>query len=264
MARADTLVIPGGTPESPGTPQQVTFVDFQDNKLIYPDPGRRPEMTGRLSGSRISLSTVKHPSTKPRPLYGDIRTIKRSMVTSKPSAAPPKPWLRLFAAKRLLAAIGNDNRFDARVVAYITMLAINPDNAAGYKPDLPATGNKQLDAAVADTETALKQPSLGAPQTLALYNFLLDLHRQRKDDSATTQTLERLNRLSSTLGDLPEVRQQLASVKVHQAPERAGAEEIRRGDQDHHRQPPGHHRPARAGRCVVCPGAGEAPIRRRR
>ncbi|MBC7783794.1 MAG: hypothetical protein H7144_08135 [Burkholderiales bacterium] len=208
--RADQLIIPGAQP------QTVTFVDFAAGKIVYQTRGgdRNDRELERIS--HIAVDGEPALNEAEDAFSRDLRdkSIDGYMKTIRSTA---KPWLRGFAAKRLNTALGNSDRFDARMVAYLAMLTYNPDAAAALKPDLPPTGNKLLDLAITDIEATLKLPNLTPAQQLGLYNFLIDVHRQRKDEPALTQTLERLDRLSSTLGDIPEIKQQLAGAKINQA-----------------------------------------------
>ncbi len=207
---ADQLIVSGMQP------QQVTFIDFADNKLIYTTRAgeRNDREIGRVSHIAVDgeaafndAETAFAKDEKDKAIDGYARTIRSTS----------KPWLRNFAARRLLIALGTADRFDARVVAYMAILSINPDEAIQYRPELPEKGNRQLDTAIADVEAALKQPGLGAPQQLGLYTFLIDLHRRKGDEAGATATLERLARLADQLGDMPEIREQLAGAKVAQA-----------------------------------------------
>jgi TolA-binding protein len=209
-AWADQLVIPGAPP------QQVTFTDFSDNKLRYQTKSgdRNERELERVSAISVDGETALNEAED---LYSKDQKDKSVDGYMKAIRGTSKPWLKVFAARRLLDATGNSNRFDAKLVAYLAMLVANPEEALAHRPQLPEKGNKYLDSAVTEIETTLKQPNLAGPQQLALYNFLIEVHRQRGDDNAIAATLERIDKLSGTLGDQPEVKDQLAGLKVNQA-----------------------------------------------
>lgn len=79
-----------------------------------------------------------------------------------------KPWLKDFAAIRLLKAGERSNRFDGAVTAYIHLLAKDPKAAQEMKlkyPDDPAnaylkTAASQVDTALATEKDTTKQTSL--------------------------------------------------------------------------------------------------------
>lgn len=210
MSQADQLFIQGMNA------QQVTFVDFADGKLIYTSRAgeRNDRELSRISHISVDGETALNEAEvafakddKPKAIDGYTKAIR----------ATSKPWLRTFAARRLLLALGDSDRFDAKLVAYLAILQANPEDALQYKPTLPEKGNKQLETGIADIETALKLPNLGGPQQLGMYTLLVDLHRRNGDEASATATLERLAKVADQLGDLPEIREQLAAARVAQA-----------------------------------------------
>lgn len=216
VAKADELFVTGIA-----TAQKVTFTDFRDDKLIYRTSNGEQNDRELSRVSRIAVdgetafNEAEVISAKESKTDADVeKAIDGYMKTVR---ATTKSWLRTFAARRLLTTIGDKDRFDARLVAYLALLQSHPETAVQYRPNLPKQGSKLLDGAVTDVENTLKQPNLPAQQQLALYGFLIELHRQRGDENAVTNVLERLDRLSGTLGDNPEVRQQLAVARVSQA-----------------------------------------------
>ncbi len=210
LAQADQLFVQGMNA------QQVTFVDFVDGKLVYTTRGgERTDrdiarvshiaVDGEVAFNEAEVAFAK--DDKPKAIDGYTKAIR----------ATSKPWLRTFAARRLLIALGDSDRFDAKLVAYLALLQASPEDALQFKPALPEKGNKQIDTGIADIETALKLPNLGGPQQLGMYTLLVDLHRRKGDEAAATATLERLAKVADQLGDLPEIREQLAAARVAQA-----------------------------------------------
>ncbi|HEX8341293.1 MAG TPA: hypothetical protein VF624_10325 [Tepidisphaeraceae bacterium] len=220
-AWADELILQGAPP------QKVTFTGFDGSKLSYTTSGG--------STSERELSRVSHIAVENEAPFNEaeVAFLKEERARSidgytKTLRSTNKTWLKAYAAQRLLAALEGSDRFDAKLVAYLAVLAgeapKDPDaaeaaaaNATKLKPALPDKGSKFLDTAVTDIESTLKQPNLGGQQQLALYNFLIEVHRQRGDESAETAVLERVEKLAGTLGDMPEIKAQIASVKVKQA-----------------------------------------------
>lgn len=210
VLQADQLFIPGMQA------QQVTYTDLQGNRLIF--------RTQRGDLSEREIERISHISVDGEPAFNDaelalIKDEKDKAIDgyTKTIRSTSKPWLKYFAARRLLTAIGDNPRFDARVVAYLALLERNPDEALAYKPELPPKGNRQLDVAITDVETMLKQPGLGIAQQVALYTFLLDLNRRKGDETGVISTLERLSKVADAAGSLPEIREQLAAARVTQA-----------------------------------------------
>lgn len=210
LVQADQLFIPGMQA------QQVTFTDLQGNRLIFRN--QRGDLSER------DIERISHISVDGEPVFNDaeqalLKDEKDKAIDgyTKTIRSTSKPWLKQFATRRLLTALGEADRFDARVVAYLALLEKNPDEALAYKPELPPKGNRQLDVAIADVESALKQSGLGVPQQVALYTFLIDLNRRKGDESAALSALERLAKVADAAGNLPEIREQLAAARVAQA-----------------------------------------------
>lgn len=210
-ARADELVIQGMSN------QKVTIVDFKEDRLIYQTP--------RGDQSEKKYETVKQIIVEGETALNDAE--KAFSEDKKPASidgyikavrSTAKPWVRAFASRRLLdATSGDSKRFDGKLAAYIGILLTSPETAAEHKPTLPEKGNKFLDTSVTEVETALKQPKLEEAQTLALLNFLIEIHRQRGDDNAVTATVERMAKASPNASNDPAIKAQLASLKVTQA-----------------------------------------------
>ncbi len=210
LAWADQLFVPGMQS------QQVTFVDFSDGRLIYQTRSgeRNDRELERVSHIAVDGETAFNQAEES---FAKDEKDKAVDNYTKALRSTNKPWLRVYAARRLLTSLGDKDRFDSRLMAYLAILSVHPDEAMQYKPALPDKDNKQLDTAVADVENALKQPGIGAPQQVGLYTFLIDLHRRKGDEAAATAALERLAKLADTLGDMPEIREQLSGAKVAQA-----------------------------------------------
>ncbi len=210
FVRADQLMIPGAQP------QNVTIVDFSADKIAYQTRAgdRNERELSRIERVHVDGETALNEAET---LFSQDQREKSIDGYIKAIRSTVKPWVKQYAARRLVIALGNGGRFDARMIAYLVAIASNPDAAGGFKPELTSATAVQLESAVGDVENTLKQPNLSPAAQLGLYNFLIDLHRQRKDEPAVIQTLERLDRLSNSLGNNPEIKQQLAGAKVNQA-----------------------------------------------
>jgi len=111
----------------------------------------------------------------------------------KAARSSTKPWVRDWAAGRLVVASSRSGRFDAAASAYIALVLKDPATAAARKPKLPVKGSTFLDTAVAQVTTALATPRLTDAQTTALLTFLVELHVARQDDAAASAATEKLD-----------------------------------------------------------------------
>lgn len=128
-----------------------------------------------------------------------------------------KPWLKDFCSIRLIDAASKSGRFDAAVTGYIAAVIKDPVMADSKKPPLPDTKSTYLDTAVQELNTALAGSKLQDVQRQALLSFLLEIHRARGDTKATTETMEKLLKLSanpSNGGGDPLAGRALADLKL--------------------------------------------------
>jgi hypothetical protein len=108
-----------------------------------------------------------------------------------------KPWLKDFAALRLMASAERANRFDAEITAWLTMLDRNPAQAAAHKPKFPAdpastywkTGMAQLDSAATSERDAAKLTTIRALE--------LEIARAMKDDAKVAEIAALLTKAGS-------------------------------------------------------------------
>ena len=209
VTRADQVLLNTGSIDA-------TVIAFKADKLTYND--RRGNSIERTYDKVLQLTidgeTAFNAAEKAFADKKPADTIDNYIKTIR---GTNKPWLRVFAARRLLESVGKTDRFDARLVAYMAYLQAEPDSAAEHKPTLPSKGSKLLDAAVTDIEAAVRQTGLEESQTLALFNFLIEVQRQRGDDAAVASTVERMAKASTTASNDPAVKAQLAGLKVTQA-----------------------------------------------
>lgn len=209
-ASADQLMV-NGVPPVP-----ATIHDFRDGRLVYYTP--RGDEASRDYARVDQISVDGEPALndaeaafaqgqKDQSVDNYIRAIRSTN----------KPWVKLFAARRIKDAVPADGRFDARLAAYLAVLTVTPDDAPKQKPQLPDAGSRYLQTAVDDVEAALKTPKLSDAQQLNLLNFLIDIQRRQGDQAAVTSTLERIARVSGGKSTDPAVLSQLATLKVTQA-----------------------------------------------
>ena len=210
LAPADQLMIQGMSSEP------VTIRDFKDGVLTYTT--RRGDQATR-DYPRLQQISVDGEDALNDAEAAFAQGQKDQSVDNymKAIRGTTKPWIKVFAAKRINDAVGDTGRFDARLTAYLGLLTVDPAAAAKQKPQLPDANSRYLDSAVTDIEETLKTPGLGQAQQLGLLNFLVDVDRRRNDTPAVTATLERVAKLSGGTPTDPVVASELASLKIAQA-----------------------------------------------
>jgi hypothetical protein len=208
-ARADSLIAQGLGP------QTITVTGFENNTLAYRTSAgsrsSRPyEKVKQLivdNESALSAAEAANAAGRPAAAVDDYVKAIRGTTT---------PWVKAYAARRLTDALGEGaDRFDARLAVYLAQLQTAV--AAPRRPALPDRGSRLLDVAVADTETALKTPGQPEAATVALLNFLADLHRHRGDEAAVTAVYDRLAKVSPEAANDPALKARHVGQKVAQA-----------------------------------------------
>src|SRR5258706_1588950 len=112
-----------------------------------------------------------------------------------------KPWLKDFAAVRLLKAGEKSERFDAVVTAYIHLLAKDPQAAKEIKlkyPEDPA--NAYFKTAAAQVEAA-QAAEKDAGKSTMLAVFRMDIAKAMKDDATVMKLAEQLSKQSGAGGN---------------------------------------------------------------
>lgn len=135
----------------------------------------------------------------------------------KVSRASAKPWVREWAAGRLVAASGKSGRFDSAVAAYIAVILKDPTAAAASKPAMPPAGSSYLDTAAQQIDAALAGPKLSDAQRTALLTFLIEIHGQRKDESAANAAAEKLDEVLARDPSNPAAAKANARRKIQSA-----------------------------------------------
>jgi tetratricopeptide (TPR) repeat protein len=210
VTRADSIIVQGMSP------QKVTVTGFVNGKLQYQTAGGA---TAEREFARVQQLVVDNEPV--------LNAAEAALASGKPDASLDQyanairssttPWVRLFAARRLLDAAGPQGRFEPRLTAYLALLSLAPADAAGRQPSLPNPGNRLLEVAVAETEAALKAPKLPDANRVTLLNFLTELHRRRGDQESVVATVERMAKASPTAASDPAVQAQLVGLKITQA-----------------------------------------------
>src|SRR5947209_3915237 len=114
-----------------------------------------------------------------------------------------KPWLKDFAALRLLKAGEKSDRFDAVVSAYIHLQAKDPQAAKDIKlkyPEDPANAYLKTAAAQVDAAHAAEKDS-GKATMLTV--FRMEIAKAMKDDATVMKLAEQLSKQSSPGGNPP-------------------------------------------------------------
>jgi tetratricopeptide (TPR) repeat protein len=135
----------------------------------------------------------------------------------KVSRASAKPWVREWAAGRLVAASGKSGRFDSAVAAYIAVILKDPAAAAASKPALPASGSSYLDTAAQQIEQALAGSKLSDAQRTALLTFLIEMHTARKDEPAANSAAAKLDEVLARDPNNPAAAKANARRKIQSA-----------------------------------------------
>ncbi|MDB5324990.1 MAG: hypothetical protein JWM57_559 [Phycisphaerales bacterium] len=218
-ARADKLIIQGTGP------QTVTVTGFANGRLQYQNERGG---TGDREYARVQQLVI---DAEPA-----LSAAEASLVAGQNDVAienytkavrgSTMPWVKVFAARRLLDAAGPNGKFEPRLTAYLALLQLSPADAAGRQPALPEAGSQLLNVAVLEVESALKAPKVTDPAKVALLNFLTDIHRRRGDDAAVAATIERLAKSSPSAGNDPAVQAQLTAQKLGQAKAAADAKDF--------------------------------------
>lgn len=213
--RADSLLVSSG-----GNP-----VPFNNVKVDRVEAGKIIFRTTTGNETSRELSQVVQMTLDDEPAFS---AAEQAYATEQWDAATDgyqktvrstdKPWLKDFCSIRLIDAASKSGRFDAAVTGYIAAVIKDPAMADSKKPALPDSKSTYLDTAVQELNTALAGSKLQDVQRQALLSFLLEIHRARGDGKATTETMEKLLKLtaspSSGAGGDPLAGRALADLKL--------------------------------------------------
>ena len=113
----------------------------------------------------------------------------------KASRSSAHPWVKQYAAARLVESANKSNRFDAAVTAYITMLQLDPGSASRVRPTIPEGGSTYIDTAISQISEAVGTGGLTDEQKIALLQFQVDLYNAKKDSKGSDQAASQLDEL---------------------------------------------------------------------
>ncbi|HWP41022.1 MAG TPA: hypothetical protein VNL70_08850 [Tepidisphaeraceae bacterium] len=192
--------------------KNVLIRDLKQGMLVYEINGRASEIE---AGKVTQLAVNSEPAlTAAEQAYVAAQWDQAVDGYQKSIRTTSKPWVKSWAAQRLIDAANRTGRFDAAATAYILVLLEDPNRAAGMKPALPQAGSTYLDTAVQDVNNALNDPKLSTEQRRALLGFLVELHQARKDPAAEDAAYEQLARLPGADVNDPGARRILAGRKL--------------------------------------------------
>jgi tetratricopeptide (TPR) repeat protein len=206
IAKADSIFV--GSLER----KDVTIRDIKGDTLIFDINGRQTE----TQASKVTRLTVtsEPPLNAAEEAYAAGKWDQAVDGYQKTLRTTQKPWVKEWAATRLIDAGNKSGRFDAAVSAYIQMLLKDPASAAGAKPSMPDAKSTYLDTAVKEVNTALGDSKLTVDQKRALLGFLVELQQARKDAAAEDDAYERLAKLPGADVNDSNARRVLAKRKI--------------------------------------------------
>ncbi|WP_428939232.1 tetratricopeptide repeat protein [Fontivita pretiosa] len=192
--------------------KNVLIRDLKDGMVVYEINGRASEIE---AGKVTRLLVSGEPAlTAAEQAYAAAEWDQAVDGYQKAIRTTSKPWVKSWAAQRLIDAANRTGRFDAAATAYILVLLEDPNRAAGMKPAMPQSGSTYLDTAVQDVNNAMNDPKLTVEQRRALLGFLVELHQARKDAAAEDAAYEQLARLPGADVNDPGARRILAKRKL--------------------------------------------------
>lgn len=179
-ARADSINAGGLTTNN------ITIDRIDGNTIYYKT--QSGTSNSKTISDKLKISITDEPSlSMAEDAYGAGQWPEATDGYLKTLQSTNKPWLKDFAALRLMASADKANRFDAGVTAWLAMLARNPAQAAAHKPKFPAdpastywkTGMAQLETAATSERDAGRLTSIRALE--------LEVARGMKDDAKVAE-----------------------------------------------------------------------------
>lgn len=207
-ARADSIIFKTG--EVPG----VQIVSVGGGTIHFITNGRD---TSRDIQQVVRLQIPDEPALSFAEFAWDAQ--KYDVATDnyrKALTTTAKPWVKLWSAQRLVEAGQKANRFDAAATGYIALLALDPANAANFKPKPPDAASTYIASAISEVNAALAVPTLQPASKQALQNYLLELQSVRKDEKGVAQTLEKMVQTGTAAAN-PAAGAALAKMKLRDA-----------------------------------------------
>jgi tetratricopeptide (TPR) repeat protein len=142
--------------------------------------------------------------------------------------ASTRPWLKDWAAARLIDSANRSGRFDAAATVYLSMLLKDPAQAATFRPAMPEQRSSYLDTAVTEVTGALAGRNLTDQQRQALLSFLMDLHRARQDPAAEERAAVQLDEILARDPNNPAAARAIARRTIATATQALQARDYRR------------------------------------
>jgi len=210
--RADTVFVSSGG-GNPVPFDEVKIVKIEAGKLVFRtatgnETSRELEQVARMTiDDEPSFNTAEE-------AYAAGEWDKATDAYQKTIKSTNKPWLADFCSLRLVDSASKSGRFDAAVAGYIAAVMKDPAMADAKKPAMPDAKSTYLDTAVQDLNRALTDARIQNVQRQALLSFLLEIHRARGDAKATTDTMEKLLKISADAGNDPLAGRALADLKL--------------------------------------------------
>ena len=189
-ARADAIWINSGGANALKL-DNVKITSIGQGKVVFAGGGGRESSREVQQIARIQIDDEPAFSAAEEAIAGG----KFDVATDgyrKALDSTAKPWLKQWAAARLVQSATRANRFDAAAAGYVALVLIDPQQAAAFKPAMPAAKSTFLATASNDVSAALKTSGLGDAQKQALQSFLLEIQRTRGDERAAAQTAEQI------------------------------------------------------------------------
>jgi TolA-binding protein len=192
-ARADSVFVSSSAGGKPLEIPEVKILRLDGNMMVFDNNGN--ESVRPLAEVRQITVDGEDALNAAEAAYvsGDFASAVDGYL--KTFRSPSKPWLKDWAAGRLLDSANRSGRFDAAVTAYIDLLENNPSAAQHSKPATPAADSDYLSTAAGEVQTALDDPALNDAQKVALLSYLVELDDARNDKADADKTAGQLDDL---------------------------------------------------------------------
>ena len=127
-----------------------------------------------------------------------------------------KPWVKDWAAQRLLDAANKGGRFDMAAKAFIALAERSPEAARSIKLNMPAANSAFLNDAVRDANTALARKITDESKEVLL-DFLIEVHNAKNDSKGASEVLTKRMQLKAADPNSPEGQRAAALLKLQGA-----------------------------------------------
>jgi hypothetical protein len=189
LARADEINAGGITFKN------IQIQKVEGDKLIY------KIQSGQISEKQITDKMKVSVTDEPNLTAAEealITTNKWSDAVDgyeKAMRSSAKPWVKDYAAQRLLIAGEKSDRFDAVVMAYLHLLEKDPKHAQEIKLNFPADpNNAYLKTAAAQVDTAINAEK-DQTRSISLRVFRMNIAKAMHDDETALKVGNELQKL---------------------------------------------------------------------